>query len=60
MTTTATLSPRGAQLQRALAMNLQLIGEHDKVSPAEVDTIVAFLVQHVRSWRPQALIDGAP
>lgn len=53
-----TLSPRGAQLQRALAMNLQLLAEHDKIAPAEVDEIVAMLVRHVRSWRPQALLTG--
>lgn len=54
-----TLSPRGAQLQRALAMNLQLLAEHERINPAEVDQIVAALVAHVRSWRPVALLSGA-
>lgn len=53
-----TISPRGAQLQRAFALNLQLLAEHEKVSPAEVDTIVAALISHVRIWRPQALLQG--
>lgn len=54
-----TLSPRGQQLQRALAMNLRLLAEHDMIAPAEVDQIVAALVAHVRSWRPVALLTGA-
>lgn len=52
------ISPRGAQLQRAIAINLQLLAEHEKVSPAEVDAIVAALISHVRSWRPMALLQG--
>lgn len=55
---TTSISPRGAQLQRALAMNLLLLAEHEKVAPAEVDTIVVALIAHVRSWRPQALLQG--
>jgi hypothetical protein len=52
------LSPRGAQLQRSLAMTLKLLAEHDKVAPAEVDALVEVLVSHLRSWRPQALLAG--
>lgn len=55
---TTSISPRGAQLQRALAMNLLLLAEHEKAAPAEVDTIVVALIAHVRSWRPQALLQG--
>lgn len=53
-----TLSPRGQQLQRALAMNLQLLAEHEEIAPAEVDEIIAALVAHVRSWRPVSLLTG--
>lgn len=52
------ISPRGAHLQSALAMNLLLLAEHEKVAPAEVDTIVAALIARVRSWRPLALLQG--
>lgn len=55
---TTSISPRGAQLQRDLAMNLQLLAEHEKVAPSEVDAIVAALISHVRSWRTQALLQG--
>lgn len=54
-----TMSDRGQQLQRALAMNLKLLAEHEAKAPAEVDAIVAALVNHIRSWRPVALLDGA-
>lgn len=53
-----TMSTRGQQLQRSLAMTLELMKEHDKTAPAEVDILVALLIAHVRSWRPQALLAG--
>ncbi|HET9893175.1 MAG TPA: hypothetical protein VFQ42_22045 [Mycobacterium sp.] len=52
------MSQRAQQLQRSIAITMQLLVEHDKVSPAEVDAIVARLIQHVRSWRPQLLLMG--
>ena len=52
------MTPRGQQLQRSLALTLQLLAEHDKAHPTEVDEIVAMLVAHVRSWRPQLLLTG--
>jgi hypothetical protein len=52
------MSPRGAQLQRSLALTLQLLAEHEKLHPAEVDDLVAGLLAHIRSWRPIALLAG--
>jgi hypothetical protein len=52
------VTPRGAQLQRSLALTLQLLAEHEKVSPTEVDQIFAMLVAHIRSARPMALLTG--
>lgn len=52
------MTPRGAQLQRALAMNLQLLAEHERNQPAEVEVIFAMLVAHIRSARPMALLVG--
>lgn len=54
------MTDRGQQLQRAIAMNLQLLAEHEKTQPDEVDAIVLALVAHIRSWRPRALIGGMP
>lgn len=52
------MSRRGEQLLAALRMNLELIKEHEKVSPAEVDVMLAMLTAHLRSLRPQALLIG--
>jgi hypothetical protein len=55
------MSPRGQLLLRALRQNLELIREHEKLSPAEVDQIVIMLIAHVRSWKSLALLQaGAP
>lgn len=40
----------------AMRRNLELLGEFEKVSPAEVDRILAAVVAHIRSWRPTALL----
>lgn len=53
-----TLSPRGQQLLLAMRRNLELLGELEKTAPAEVDLIAAALVQHLRAWRPMALLHG--
>lgn len=50
-----TMSPRGKQLMRGLAMNMSILREHDKVSTEEVDEILATLISHIRAWRPHAL-----
>lgn len=55
---TTTLSPRGTQLLRALARNLQLVEEHAKAAPAEADAIYAALIAHVRSARPLLMTGG--
>jgi len=52
---TTQMSPRGQQLLRAMAANLRLVAEHDKVAPHEVDAIVSALVSHVRNWRPHLM-----
>jgi hypothetical protein len=52
------MTPRGAQLQRSLALTLQLLAEHEKGQPAEVDLLVAMLIAHVRAWKPMALLTG--
>lgn len=50
------LSARGRQLAGAIAKNLELLRDHDKFAPAEVDALLAQLVAHVRNWRPQVLL----
>ncbi len=52
------LSPRGQQLLGAMRRNPALLAEHEKIAPAEVDLIAAALVQHLRAWRPMALLQG--
>ena len=52
------MTPRGIQLQRSLAMTLELVKEHEKLQPAEVELIYRGLVAHIRSARPMALLDG--
>ena len=52
------MSERGQLLLRALQRNLELVREHEKVAPAEVDAIAVMLVAHVRSWRPLALLQA--
>lgn len=54
------LSPRGRQLAASIARTLEILREHDKTSPAEVDALLASLVQHVRAWRPQVLLQETP
>lgn len=49
------MTERGKQLARAMAMNLQLVREHDKTHPDEVDEILAALTSTLRSWKPSAL-----
>ena len=53
-----TLSPRGLQLQRSIAMTLSLLAEHDKRHPAEVDDLLRMLLSHIRSARPHVLLEG--
>jgi len=52
------MSPRGQQLLGSIARTLELVKEHDKLSPAEVDTIYSALLAHVRSARPALLTGG--
>lgn len=50
------LSPRGRQLAGSIARTLELLREHDKLSLSEVDQLLAFMVAHIRAWRPQVLL----
>ena len=50
------MTPRGNQLLGAMRRNFELLADHDKLAPAEVDQIIAFAIAHLRSWRPQALL----
>lgn len=52
-------SPRGIQLQRSIAMTLELLKEHDKANPREVDELLRMLLSHIRSARSHILLDGA-
>lgn len=54
----ATMSARGQQLARSLAATLELIKEHEKIAPAEVEQLYVLLVSHIRSARPQSLLAG--
>jgi hypothetical protein len=49
------MTPAGTALARQLALLLQQLAEHERVSPAEVELLVVALVAHVRSWRPMTL-----
>lgn len=55
---TMPMSPRGQQLARSLAATLELIKEHEKLEPAEVDELYALIVNHVRSAHPHTLLAG--
>lgn len=50
------MSPQGEKLLGAMRRNFELLVELDKTAPADVDAIVAVAVNHLRSWRPQALL----
>lgn len=51
-----TMSARGLQLQRSLAMTLELLKEHDKLHPEEVDALLSAILTHIRSSRSHLLI----
>ena len=51
-----TMSTRGSTLQRSIAMTMELLREHDKTQPGEVDQICALIVQHIRSFRSHVLL----
>lgn len=49
------MSRQASTLLGAIRRNFDLLREHDKVSPAEVDQILATMITHIRSWRPHVL-----
>ena len=51
------LSPHGTKLLGAMRRNLELLVEHEKRHPAEVDAIVRAMVAHLRSWKPLNLTE---
>ena len=53
---TSTLSHRGQLLLGAVRRNFQLLEEHSKTHPDEVNAIAGLIVAHVRSSRPEALL----
>lgn len=52
---TIALTTRGQVLLGAVRRNFELLDEHAKTAPGEVDAIVAAMVAHLRSWRPMLL-----
>lgn len=50
------LSPRARQLLGAISINFELLRELEKTQPAEVELIVGAIVNHVRAWKPMALL----
>lgn len=46
------LSAAASRLLGAMQINLSLLAELEKFSPAEVDVILAMLLAHVRNWKP--------
>ncbi len=56
------MTERGKLLLGAMRRNLELLREHERASPAEVDQIVTMLVAHIRNWKPTSLttMDTAP
>ena len=50
-----TISTRGQQLQRSIAMTMKLLAEHKDQS--EVDELFRQIIAHVHSARPHVLRD---
>lgn len=50
------MSPRGDSIGRRFAADLDDLREHERDNPAEVAAIVAALVGHLRSWRPECVV----
>lgn len=53
-------SPRGVQLQRSIALTLQLVAEHDKTHPHECDDLLRAMLAHIRSARAHLLLEATP
>lgn len=49
------MTSRGQFIQRTFAGAFSALVEHAKAHPGEVDQIVAQLVAHIRSWRPESV-----
>jgi len=49
------MTPHGKALLGAIRRNFELLVEHEKVAPAEVEHIVQAMVAHLRAWKPMAL-----
>lgn len=54
---TVDMTARGLQLLGAVRRNFELLREHDKVRPDEVDAIVAAMIAHLRGWKPLAVLE---
>lgn len=52
----SSLSPQGQKLLGAVRRNFELLAELEKESPADVDQILAAMVNHLRAWKPMALL----
>lgn len=55
----STLSKQGQLLLGAVRRNFELLVELEKTHPGDVTAILAAMVQHIRSYRPQALMAAA-
>jgi hypothetical protein len=53
------MSQRGRELLGSLRKTLELLAEHEKASPEEVNQIVEHLIAHCRAWKPM-LLAGQP
>lgn len=51
-----TMSKQGQLLLGAIRRNFELLVELDKTAPGEVNEILAAMVKHIRSYRPQVLL----
>lgn len=49
------MTARGQSIAQRLAADLEDLRDHERLNPDEVETIVAHLVGHLRSWRPESV-----
>lgn len=49
------MTPRGTTIAQRFAADLEDLADHERQHPDETEAIVAHLVAHLRSWRPESV-----
>lgn len=49
-------TPRGVAILEAMRSTFVQLAELERTSPGEADEIIRVIVNHIRSWRPMALL----